>query len=128
MWLNRAIFGISPEEATFARRGFRDAEPAKRAHLEQIGRTFIAGYLAGLEARDVVSLAQRLDRTPPELRGFAYEGAAMALALTDHVWRRRSQRFIQFLDGPASAHRYMLYVGHGWGVARVPWLRRNWEN
>ena len=128
MWLNRAIFGISPEEATFARRGFRDAEPAKRAHLEQIGRTFIGGYLAGLEARDVASLAQRLDETAPELRGFAFEGAAMALALTDHVWRRRSQRFGQFLDGPASAHRYMLYVGHGWAVARVPWLRRNWEN
>jgi hypothetical protein len=125
VWLNRALLGISPEEATFARRGFRDTTPGKRAHLEQIGRTFIAGYIAALDAGDVVSLAQRLDATPAEFRGFAFEGAAMGLAITDQVWR--SQRFVQFLEGPAATHQYMTYVGHGWAVARIPWLRRNPE-
>jgi enediyne biosynthesis protein E3 len=125
MWLNRALFGISPDQATFARRGFQDTAPAKRAHLEQIGRTFISGYLAALDARDVVSLARRLDAIPAEFRGFAFEGAAMGLAVTDQVWR--SQRFVQFLEGPAGTHRYMAYVGYGWAVARVPWLRRTPE-
>jgi hypothetical protein len=127
MWLNRALFGISPEEASFARRGFEPAAPEKRDHLEHIGRTFITGYLAALQARDVELLAQRLNETAAEFRGFAFEGAAMGLALLDHVWRR-PQRFGQFLTGPAAAHRYMLHVGYGWAVARLPWLRRKAEN
>lgn len=127
MWLNRALLGISPDEASFSRRGFQDTTPAKRAHLENIGRSFIAGYLTVLETRELDILAQRLNAIAAEFRGFAFEGAGMGLALTDHVWRRRSQRFRQFLEGPAAAHRYMLYVGQGWAVARIPWLRRSAE-
>jgi hypothetical protein len=128
MWFNRVLFGISPDEASFQRRGFQDTAPAKRTHLENIGRTFISGYLAALETSELETLTQRLNAVTSEFRGFAFEGAAMGLALTDRVWRRRSQRFAQFLEGPAAAHRYMLYVGHGWAVARIPWLRRNTEN
>jgi enediyne biosynthesis protein E3 len=127
MWLNRALFGISPEEASFGRRGFQASTPAKRDHLEHIGRTFISGYLAALEASDVDPLAQRLNAVAAEFRGFAFEGAAMGLALTDQVWRRRSPRFRRFLDGPAAHHRYMLHVGYGWAIPRLPWLRRNTE-
>jgi enediyne biosynthesis protein E3 len=126
MWLNRVLFGISPEEASFARRGFERTAPEKRDHLEQIGRTFISGYLTALDERDVEALADRLNQTPAEFRGFAFEGAAMGLALTDHLWPR-AQRFRQFLEAPAAAHRYMLHVGYGWAVARLPWLRRNIE-
>jgi enediyne biosynthesis protein E3 len=126
MRLNRVLFGISPEEATFARRGFEQATPEKRTHLEQIGRTFISGYLTALDTRDVESLADRLNQTPAQFRGFVFEGAAMGLALTDHVWPL-SRRFRQFLNGPAASHCYMLHVGYGWAVARLPWLRRNIE-
>jgi enediyne biosynthesis protein E3 len=127
MWLNRALFSISLSEASFARRKFQDTTPAKRAHLEHIGRTFIAGYLAALEAGEVEALAERLNGVDAEFRGFAFEGAAMGLAVTDHVWRRRSAKFERFLRGPAAMHRYMLHVGYGWAVARLPWLRRDPE-
>lgn len=123
--VNRAIFGISLEEASFARRGFADAAPDKRAHLEEIGRTFISGYLAALGTRDLVALLFQLNAVGAEFRGLAFEGAAMGLALTDRIWGRRSPRFNQFLQGPAGAHRYMLHVGYGWAVARLPWLRGN---
>ena len=126
-WLNRALFGISPEEASFARRGFQNTTPAKRAHLEKIGRTFITGYLASLETRPLDALAERLNAVAAEFRGFAFEGAGMGLALTDHVWRRRSPKFRQFLEGPGAAHCYMLHVGYGWALARLPWLRRHPE-
>lgn len=127
MWLNRTVFGISPEEASFARRGFQATTPAKRSHLEHIGRVFISGYLAALETRELEPLALRLNQVDAEFRGFAFEGAAMGLALTDHIWRRRPPKFKQFLDGPAAGHRYMLHVGYGWAVARLPWLRGNAE-
>jgi|SRR5271157_3178903 len=35
---------------------------------------------------------------------------------------RRTNRFQMFLDGPGAAHAYMLHVGAGWAVARLPWL------
>ncbi|MBV9761019.1 MAG: DUF1702 family protein [Acidobacteriaceae bacterium] len=120
----RAFLGISPDEASFARRSFPAASPAKQAHLERIGHTFIDGYLAALDTRDLVALLFQLNATPEEFRGFAFEGAGMALALTDHLWRRRAPRFDQFLHGPAGAHRYMLYIGYGWAAARLPWVRR----
>ena len=122
--LNRLAFGISLDEASFSRRGFGDAAPAKREHLENIGRTFISGYLAALEVGDLDGLAVRLNDVAAEFRGFAFEGAGMGLALTDNVWKRRSPKFIRFLEGPGAAHRYMLHVGYGWAVARLPWLRR----
>ena len=80
------LFGISPDEAMFARRGFQPADPLKQARLEEIGRTFVSGYRLALDDTDAVTLARRLDETPILMRGFAYEGAAMGLTLLDHLW------------------------------------------
>jgi hypothetical protein len=62
-------------------------------------------------------------------RGFAFEGAAMGLALLDLItpWNRR--RLSGFLETPAGdTHWYMLHVGAGWAAARLPWARRNFEH
>jgi hypothetical protein len=117
------LFGIAPDEALFARRGFRPADPRKQARLEDIGRTFVAGYRIALDDTDVDTLQRRLDETPAVMRGFAYEGAAMGLTLLDHLWPRRVSRFTTFLNGPGAPHGYMLHVGHGWAIARLPWRR-----
>src|SRR5262249_49949100 len=55
------------------------------------------------------------------LQGFAYEGASMAMALLDLLqpWGRRRWRV--FADGPGAPHVYVVHVGLGWAVARVPW-------
>src|ERR1022692_1923089 len=57
-----------------------------------------------------------------ELQGFAFEGAAMALTLLDHFMPVNRGRFHRFLHGEGAPHFYMLHVGAGWAMARLPWL------
>ncbi|MBN2475116.1 MAG: DUF1702 family protein [Pirellulales bacterium] len=123
--LRKLLFGISPQEATFARRGFRRADPDVQARLERIGRTFIQGYHAALEVTDPQALSDRLEEVENAWRGFAYEGAAMGLALLDFLIPGRRDRWQRFLEGPGDAHAYMLHVGVGWAAARLPWVRRD---
>ena|SRR5687768_12500992 len=88
----RRFLGLSPAEATFAKRGFLAGEEKARLRLEQIGITFLGGYHAALEEMEFVSLARRLATVDHELRGFAFEGAAMGLALLDCFTPWRNDR------------------------------------
>lgn len=124
----KRLFSISFEEATLARRGFNDGGIEATRRLEQIGRTFLQGYHAALNDEDPAMLVLRLDATEQSFRGFAYEGAAMGLALLDQFSPWRRGRLRGFLNGPGSQHTYMIHVGAGWAIARLPWLRRNVES
>lgn len=115
----RRVLAISAQEATFARRGFRVT--GARTHLEEIGRTFLRGYHTALGSADPSDLAASLGEVERPLRGFAYEGAAMALALRDALTPWRRGRLAEFLAGPGAAHVYMVHVGVGWAMARLPW-------
>jgi enediyne biosynthesis protein E3 len=117
--LRRQVLGISPEEATFGKRGFRGGDEQARARLERIGATFLEGYHAALEADDD-SLGARLNTVEAEWRGFAFEGAAMGLALLDFMSPWKKNRLQSFLRGPGAAHVYMIHVGAGWALARLP--------
>lgn len=123
-----SIFRISPTEATFARRGFRVADVQACKRLERIGVTFLSGYHAALEEDNVDTLGYRLNCVESELCGFAFEGAAMALALLDGLtpWRsgQPMARLPTFLRGPGASHAYMIHVGVGWALARLPWPTR----
>lgn len=103
----------------FEKRGFSPGIPEKQSRFERIGRDFLAGYHASLEADDVTRLERRLAGVELDRRGFAFEGAAMALALRAALSRRRSL-LEEFLDGPARAHIYTALVGVGWAAARLP--------
>lgn len=118
--LRSLIFGISPDEATFSRRGFTCGDERVRLRLERIGQIFLHGYHLALEARGEEQLAWQLHAVEAELRGFAFEGAAMALMLLDLMlpWGGK-RRFNSLLAGAGSAHAYMLYVGAGWALARL---------
>jgi hypothetical protein len=123
--LHRLILGISPEETTFARRGFRLANASARDRLELAGRVFLTGYHEALdEAGPSAKLVNRLERVKPEFRGFAFEGAAMGLTLLDQLSLRRRNRLRDFLNGSGVPHAYMIHVGAGWAFAR---LHRNIE-
>jgi hypothetical protein len=117
--LTRLVFGISPAETSGDRRGFRGGDAAARRHFEAVGETFVAGYHAALETSRPGALTSRLEATALEQRGFAYEGAAMALFLLDtlHPWKR--DRWRAFASGPGDRHAYMVHVGAGWAIARV---------
>jgi hypothetical protein len=114
------VFGISAAETSFERRGFRGGSPAMRARLERVGVAFTAGYHAALECDCLDALVPRLQQREAEFRGFAYEGAAMGLALLDHLTPWRRHRVPEFLRGAGDAHVYMVHVGAGWVLARVP--------
>jgi hypothetical protein len=125
--VRRIAFGISPDEATFDRRGFPAPQPEVRHHLEKAGGSFIEGYNTALADPRPDVLAERLNQLSDTYRGFAFEGAAMALALLDLVTPWQQGRFQAFCDGPGSGHMYLLYVGAGWAMARLPWTRRRFE-
>jgi hypothetical protein len=122
--LRRRLFGLSPEEASFARRGFQEGAAEARQRLEQIGCTFLQGYHAALEEDGSDALALRLNGVESELRGFAFEGAAMGLALLDFLTPWNRSRWRSLVSGPGAAHIYMAHVGAGWALAR---LRRRVE-
>src|SRR5687768_14478045 len=79
----KRFLGLSPAEASFAKRGFVAREDQARQRLEQIGVTFLSGYHAALEETGFVQLAHRLATVEADLRGFAFEGAAMGLARSE---------------------------------------------
>ncbi len=117
--LRKLVFGIPLEEVTFARRNFYAHTPAIQHHLENVGRMFVCGYHMALHDSQADRLAAQLNSVEPAMRGFAFEGAAMALALLDQItpWNRR--RVAAFLAGPGQDHVYMVHVGIGWAYARL---------
>jgi hypothetical protein len=124
--LRKRILRISFEEVTFNRRGFKDdCVQETRERLEHIGQTFLLGHHAALNDEGPEALASYLERIDREFCGFAYEGAAMGLTLLDQLSRRNRARLLTFLSGLGSKHAYMIHVGVGWAIARLPWLRRN---
>ncbi|HEY0558086.1 MAG TPA: DUF1702 family protein [Thermoanaerobaculia bacterium] len=122
--LKRALFGIAPGETSFVRRGFHDAgDAALRERLENVGRCFVAGYHAALEESGATAAAARIEaELAHDQRGFAYEGAGMALALLDALTPPglSRDRLTRFLAGPGDAHAYIVNVGAGWILARLP--------
>ena len=124
--LAHRLLKIDLREVEFARRGFTCAVPEIQDRLENIGRVFLQGYHAALAVRPPAALAAGLEQVELEYRGFAYEGAAMALALLDGIAPGK-RRLLSFLRGGGERHVYMVHVGAGWAYARLPWLRRRIE-
>ena len=120
--LRRTLFGISPQETAFSKRRFRGDAEAVKERLEKVGQCFVGGYHAALEDdRRPLPLAARIDaEVEHEFHGFAYEGAGMALALLDTLLPGRRDRLARFLAGPGNAHAYIVHVGAGWILARLP--------
>ena len=120
------LLRIDPREVEVDRRGFFCPNPVVRSRLEHVGRIFLEGYHKGLAAPNASVLREQLEQMENEYRGFAYEGAAMALTLRDALIPG-SRRLSQFMSRDGKDHIYMLHVGAGWACARVPWLRRRMD-
>jgi len=118
--LRRRVMGIAPEETTVARRGFTVRDDGVRDYLEEIGRVFTQGYHTALLNDDPNSLAAQLNaEIDNEYRGFAFEGAAMGLAMLDMLIPFSDDRIRRFVDGPGNDHYYMSHVGVGWAWAHM---------
>jgi enediyne biosynthesis protein E3 len=104
-------------------RGFHKKSPAAQELLETVGKSFLGGYAYAAEARAAVDAEQGLKTIPTQFRGFAYEGAAMGFAIRDGLPLGGRSHVADFLAGRASAHVYMVYIGIGWAMARLPRMR-----
>jgi enediyne biosynthesis protein E3 len=116
----KRLLHIAPEEVTFARRRFRVPRESVRLRLERVGESFLHGYHAALLGDGMEILSVRLSDVELEFRGFAYEGAAMAIDLLDQLAPWRKPRLQALLEGPGAPHTYMVHVGIGWSMARLP--------
>lgn len=115
---------LDRREADFERRGFRRGDAGATERLTAVGRTFIEGYNAAWRL-GAPELAAHLAGVTPPLRGFAHEGAAMALMLGDVLVPWRRSRWTEFSAGIAEPHVYLALVGAGWAFARLGRVRPN---
>ncbi|WP_433334775.1 DUF1702 family protein [Spirillospora sp. CA-294931] len=101
-------------------RGFHVGQPQARDYLEQVGRWFLIGLEYGMTLRGERQIAARLETVPSEYRGFAYEGASMALAILDGVLPGAGGRLRRFVADPAAHQVHTAHIGAGWALARLP--------
>ncbi|MFC0865973.1 DUF1702 family protein [Sphaerimonospora cavernae] len=121
--LRRRILTPDISETKLATRGFHVKSPEARDLLETVGATFLTGYGHAVQARTPAEAEEHLERVPRRFRGFAYEGAGMALAVLDALPLPGGRRVDDFLAGRGDRHIYMVYVGIGWAMARLPRFR-----
>lgn len=113
------LLRLSPDETRVATRGFSVDSPQVVQRLEEIGACFAHGYNTAIRSASLDELVSTLQTVAPADSGFAFEGAAMGLALTD--WMTPGRRWFEaFVAGPANHHEYMAWVGLGWSLARLP--------
>jgi hypothetical protein len=117
--LRRLVLAPSLADVTFAVRGFPVTPSAATERLEAIPQAVICGFEWAIDAKDMWDVQRRLDMVEPELRGFAYEGAAMAYTVRDAM-PGRSGRTKELLTGPGEKHILLAYIGIGFAMARLP--------
>ena len=118
--LRRLVLTPSLAETTFARRGFPGPETAATRRLEAIPQAVVCGFEWGVEARDLWELERRLELVEDEMRGFAYEGATMALTVRDAMAGGRGTLARRLLSGPGVPHIFLTYIGIGFAMAHLP--------
>ncbi|MEI6526242.1 MAG: DUF1702 family protein [Planctomycetota bacterium] len=123
---SRAL-SVSTDEVRLVRRGIEPSTPAAKEQLENVGLAFLEGYHCALKDLDARGLVYSLEQGPARLRGFSYEGAAMAIWLLDATSIFSKHRWERFYSLASISQPYIVHVGVGWGIARLPWAKRNPE-
>jgi hypothetical protein len=121
--LRRRILTPDHSATRLSVRGFHEKSPESRDLLENVGATFLTGYAYAVEERTVDDAEERLETIPEPFRGFAYEGAGMGLAMLDGLPFGGGGRVERLLAGRGRNHSYMVCVGVGWAMARLPRFR-----
>jgi enediyne biosynthesis protein E2 len=107
---------------SFAVRGFRLDTPA-RAKLEESARQFTIGFEFAIEQKGNDAIADRLEMLEAEYRGFAYEGAVMALTLRDVMSPVPGNKHVETFAGVGGLGEHQIfmgYIGIGFALARLP--------
>jgi hypothetical protein len=104
----------------FAGRGFPVVPTGSTRRLEAVPHSVVCGFEWGIDVRHQWELERRLELVEPEMRGFAYEGATMALTIRDAMAGGRGHRARDLLRGPGVPHTFLTYIGVGFAMARLP--------
>jgi hypothetical protein len=120
--LLKPFFRLSADEfpkLAAARYGQNDDMDQTWLLFEPVARNLVAGFKLSLDDDRFSVLVPRLDAVEEDFRGVAYEGSGMGLMLLDSLgpWKKRLQAFI---DGPGAAYDWLLYIGAGLVLPRVP--------
>lgn len=124
-----ALLKIRSQEASFKARGFDPCDSEVRRRLEQMLESFIGGYNLAVETRDQAELSRRLYATYDSHHvGFAFEGVGLYLAALDLLIPGKPNRLDSYFKSAGQPHDYIVAVGAGFAVARVPWGLRSMES
>lgn len=116
------LFGIPNKETYFATRGYEPCDPCMRNFLEKIIRDFAAGYHLALNVRDTNRLVEQLDSNFDNHHvGFAYEGTGMYFAILDLLFPWGPSRLRTFTENAGKKHDFIVTVGAGFAIGRMPW-------
>jgi enediyne biosynthesis protein E3 len=116
--LRTRLLSLSPRDTTFEAFDFHRGDPAAQAALEEHASYFGSGFNAALAAVDVAALEQPLASVAPVHRGFAYEGAGMALAVLDMIAPGSRGRLAELLRTHGAPYTHTIHAGAGWALAR----------
>jgi hypothetical protein len=118
--LRRLVLTPSFASVSFAGRGFPAGDSTGARRLEAVPQAVICGFEWGIDVRRQWEIERRLELVEPEMRGFAYEGAAMAFTVRDAMAGGRGRRTRDLLRGPGVPHTFLTYIGIGFAMARLP--------
>ncbi|HUZ25820.1 MAG TPA: DUF1702 family protein [Streptosporangiaceae bacterium] len=118
--LRRLVMTPSMSSVSFGGRGFPVTASGATERLEAIPQTVVCGFEWGIDARSLWEVERRLNMVDPELRGFAYEGVAMAFTVLDAISPGRGHRTRDLLLGSGQPHIFLAYIGIGFAMARLP--------
>jgi enediyne biosynthesis protein E3 len=123
--LRRRLLTPSADKTAAGKRGFHIKDESTQQLLGTTPMYFRTGFGEALETGDPVETAARLERLERPYRGFAYEGAAMGLAILDVLSLRRHDRIARFIAGPAQRYAHAAHIGLGFALTRAP--RGRWR-
>ena len=118
--LKKHALSVDNSEVDLCARGFHHSSNAKRIHLETVGRSFLKGYHLFLTDHGIETSFKQLANEPSNYRGFCIEGAAMAVWLLDSLSVFNRSRWGRFYAQAYTTQPYIIHVGVGWALARLP--------
>jgi enediyne biosynthesis protein E3 len=121
--LRRLIMGLPLDEAGFDRRGFHMGRAQER--IERVAKSLLIGYNLTVDDSRLSTVLLQLGMIENEVRGLAYEGAAMALTLLDTLTPGSNAKRLRGLMESSPRARYLTMLGAGMalGVFRYPFAK-----
>lgn len=116
---------INYKETSVEYRKFIEYDKCFSNHIEYIGSTFLDGYHYQLTTNNIDTLVSDIvSNTDNKMLGFCFEGAAMCARILDFINPFSSRTIKLFNNFVSNKHEYLLYVGLGWAIARLPFKKK----